>query len=985
MLLLHLAVDDNKLPQPSQPAMDDSKYRHNVVFIGQWTEKKKELFNMLREARPYGLVVYGFGWKHTEFADVYKGVLPVGDLFQVYRNSKVALGCTDDLQKSFGMINNRVFEVLATQAILITDHFPELETLFPESDQVRYYRRPGDVARHLAAIFDSPATACPACGSGALVTRHTYASRARDLDRFIQSTRFTYGQRNALSICVLFFKPEEVPFASFDSGFVRAIRVLQEAFRYPVKWINLAEYATNQHPSISMNEPITIDLDVSALFLKDPYDIIIVKSNWYWYPDTFVRTYLRDVSSRLILAISGVAPPPQVAEMEVYDALLSETRWYMQQLTAHSNVVHAFGVDTTTMVSEPNATKLYDVLGIGSIVDYKRPELFSTKAALYPGSRKAWIGSIVDTALAQQLRSNGVELFEPVSQAALAKLINQARKVYIPSGLEGGGERAVLEAKACGVEVEVEEDNAKLKELAALSKPWSHLYYAKQIQEAITKVLAFGRARASLSLQFPKEHLQLHAAKDVSAWLMPVRKTIRDFDIGVDGFWTTHTSCFGIEYKVEIADFRVVPYISFPVAKRSYSCVFFASLRPNVFSGIVKRTRSIEVLVEGNPTLYEGTRSEYAHATCVNMSKTDCATVLARRNPYDKVQDVVIPEATEPTVVDLDPHRNIELILGDEEAKSLWKTKETYEEAANAVMRIGSFHVPIEFTLWGQGGLSLKNTQRRSIVAHAADGFMFTLNGIQLKRVVMLSLFEDATQLAYVAAVSALKSVVVNGRPLWKSASAPVLLQVNGSTSVYLLNEHPYDTAVRYEASSVGQRDLDDAIVEVTSRTFNPRTGHVHEVYQELMEYGQRWELEQGVDVDEYLHWLAANNILMNGDYIDEVFFYTRPSDVPPKLQLIPWDFDTIFRPCHMQGRRAIQDDALFYCAESRLDRFIQASAPLRSKLKNITKQLLLHHLTPHTFCKLPSWHYPTSCSKLDTEHSTTRIHGRVQYAMFRV
>lgn len=49
----------------------------------------------------------------------------------------------------------------------------------------------------------------------------------------------------------------------------------------------------------------------------------------------------------------------------------------------------------------------------------------------------------------------------------LREFILASKMVYIPASLQGGGKRAVWEAKACGVPVEVAEDNPKLLELAS--------------------------------------------------------------------------------------------------------------------------------------------------------------------------------------------------------------------------------------------------------------------------------------------------------------------------------------------------------------------------------------------------------------------------------------------------------------------------------------------------------------------------------------
>ena len=103
---------------------------------------------MLREAVPFGLVVYGKGWESDpEFAPYCKGVLPMEDLADVYRASGVVLGATMDAQRDAGMVNNRVFEVMATGTAFISDHFEALEAIF--GDLVLYHKKRGDTAMHI--------------------------------------------------------------------------------------------------------------------------------------------------------------------------------------------------------------------------------------------------------------------------------------------------------------------------------------------------------------------------------------------------------------------------------------------------------------------------------------------------------------------------------------------------------------------------------------------------------------------------------------------------------------------------------------------------------------------------------------------------------------------------------------------------------------------------------------------------------------------
>ena len=76
------------------------------------------------------------------------------------------------------------------------------------------------------------------------------------------------------------------------------------------------------------------------------------------------------------------------------------------------------------------------------------------------------------------LQDAGIVVRSEVSYYELAKLIKKSKLIYIPSTLQGGGERAVLEALACGIPIKVENDNDKLLELSQLKKVPGHLEYA---------------------------------------------------------------------------------------------------------------------------------------------------------------------------------------------------------------------------------------------------------------------------------------------------------------------------------------------------------------------------------------------------------------------------------------------------------------------------------------------------------------------------
>jgi glycosyltransferase involved in cell wall biosynthesis len=207
-------------------------------------------------------------------------------------------------------------------------------------------------------------------------------------------------------------------------------------------------------------------------------DFVLVKANWGWGPDQLLRKDYPDLSTKKGLMISGVSDPPVLSEMEYYDVLYYETEWYKPKVSNHSKTIHAFGVDTRAM--KPLEEEVfYDVISVGKFRRYKRYHKLLNKngRVIAIGDMSSSGGNIIE-----KLRGGGVEVRGFVDYEELARLLNMSKLCYIPARLDGGGERAVLESRACGTPVEVEDDNPKLKEL--LDVPvWDHVYYSEQLEK----------------------------------------------------------------------------------------------------------------------------------------------------------------------------------------------------------------------------------------------------------------------------------------------------------------------------------------------------------------------------------------------------------------------------------------------------------------------------------------------------------------------
>lgn len=143
----------------------------------------------------------------------------------------------------------------------------------------------------------------------------------------------------------------------------------------------------------------------------------------------------------------------------------------VDQIAFHPRLQHGFGVDTTEFHPvQPPHNRTWDVMFVGAFLPYKRPWLLLE----HPGRRKLAIGRIdmlpdlpafVEQAatIVQHLQTAGVTVRPPVPFHELNALYNAAHTVLVPATVDGGGERAVLEARAAGALVQVAPDNPKLQ------------------------------------------------------------------------------------------------------------------------------------------------------------------------------------------------------------------------------------------------------------------------------------------------------------------------------------------------------------------------------------------------------------------------------------------------------------------------------------------------------------------------------------------
>lgn len=268
------------------------------------------------------------------------------------------------------------------------------------------------------------------------------------------------------SIAIVYYIPKSNPekYNNWEDGFTKAIDLLAKEFK--IVWFNLED----EYPKVEE---------------LNKYDLIIAKSCWNWIVDDYIKS-LKGLTSLRGIAVSCSKAPKLKNDIWNYDIIWYEMEDYKKLIYDHPNIHQAFGINTNKFYPQ-NLEKKIDVLSIGMLEPYKRFDKLNNKK----GEVKIIIGD-KNSNNAEKVISSldpNIEIINYTSQEKLAEYINMSKLVYIPASFQGGGERAVLEAKACGVEVEVEKDNTKLIKLLHSEKEYTIMEYYKALYFSIKSLL----------------------------------------------------------------------------------------------------------------------------------------------------------------------------------------------------------------------------------------------------------------------------------------------------------------------------------------------------------------------------------------------------------------------------------------------------------------------------------------------------------------
>lgn len=269
-------------------------------------------------------------------------------------------------------------------------------------------------------------------------------------------------------ILVLYYVPKSTfKYSNWHDGFTKALDILEE--KYSIDRYNIADHEDRSLP------------------LFDKYQFILAKSNWGWIVDKYVKEHCAKLKIPKGIMISGSAKPSFLRNpQKKYDVLYYETEWYKKYLSSRKTRIHAFGIDTDIMNGISADQKSIDWLSIGVLKKYKRMESLFDKSG-----KKVIIGFDPKTPYSEQLKKqmidNEVEFIPFMSYSELSYYYAKTKNLLANGITQGGGERAVLEARAYGCNIHINPDNLKLKEMAECPI-YDHHYYASQMQKGIEEV-----------------------------------------------------------------------------------------------------------------------------------------------------------------------------------------------------------------------------------------------------------------------------------------------------------------------------------------------------------------------------------------------------------------------------------------------------------------------------------------------------------------
>ena len=273
---------------------------------------------------------------------------------------------------------------------------------------------------------------------------------------------------NNINLGVIVNMPKE-HFAHWQDGFRAALEVL--AFDY--HW-NVYIYNLTESPKVPVNNDFYL----------------------FWGALGEKQHMIRNFAKQGLIFGGG---PTYHSNLHNFDIIFAESRVdYLDFKRYGIKTVQAFG--TNTKLFKPmKKEKVFDYTYPAAFAKWKRHDRFVEYVKKFePRPVSLAVGLMQPGGWEKECyeicEENGILTLPWVPPEALVHIYNASKNIVITADPNGGCQRTVLEAKSCGINVIIESESLKLKELNKLTREdvitkWSHITYAKKLADAIEAVL----------------------------------------------------------------------------------------------------------------------------------------------------------------------------------------------------------------------------------------------------------------------------------------------------------------------------------------------------------------------------------------------------------------------------------------------------------------------------------------------------------------
>ena len=236
---------------PVEIASSSNKVTPLVSYLGQPSPTKKLLTATLRAIKKAGfpLEIYGSAWDRDpllkDLVDCcWKGKLESGAIADLYARSKVVLGTTEAAQRRLGMVNNRVYEALASGAqtfLAVEESLPQ-DPIFAELKNildVQVVHSPKDAVLAVERAFREFSSSSENIQSrkSRIIEAHSYARRAENLLEIFSSVAEMPRRREVLLVV---YDSKDTTDYPFLLGLIPAL-VSLETERFEIKLVDVKE------------------------------------------------------------------------------------------------------------------------------------------------------------------------------------------------------------------------------------------------------------------------------------------------------------------------------------------------------------------------------------------------------------------------------------------------------------------------------------------------------------------------------------------------------------------------------------------------------------------------------------------------------------------------------------------------------------------------------------------------------------------------